>query len=58
MSEKYYNEKEAAKFINRAPGTLKNWRFNKDPDGPIYVNDKKGKPAYRESDLISWMEGK
>jgi hypothetical protein len=57
MPEKYYSEKEAAEFINRKPGTLRTWRSTKEPNAPIYIKDTKGKVAYRESDLIAWMEG-
>jgi len=58
MSAKYLSEKEAAEFIKRKIGTLRNWRCQGLENGPQYIKDGMGKVVYRESDLINFMEGK
>ena len=58
MAERYYSEKEAAEYIKRKIGTLRNWRCQELDNGPKHLRDRMNKVVYRESDLIDFMEGK
>lgn len=46
------NEKEAAEYLGKKPGTLRQWRF--DCKGPTY--HKKGRQIlYKKADLDKWL---
>jgi hypothetical protein len=47
----------AAEYICRERGTLENWRYAKDPEGPPWFPGKGGKPTYDRIKLDAWMEG-
>ena len=56
MANKYLTPEEAARYLKRAPNTLKVWRsINK---GPSFIKDKGGKIWYDEKALLDFIEGR
>ena len=52
--EKYLTTAEAAEFIGRSVGTMRNYRIN--GQGPRFYK-RRGKALYKRQDLIDWVEG-
>lgn len=46
--------KEAASYIGHRPATLVNWRANKNPQGPKFINSNR--IMYMVKDLDRWLE--
>lgn len=53
---RWMSTKIAAEYLCRAPGTLENWRYLSDPNGPPWFNDAHGKPCYDRLELDAYME--
>lgn len=56
--EDYFAEEEAARYVNKKPRTLKDWRDRRIGPPVTYVG---GKPYYRKASLKQWLlslEGK
>lgn len=57
MEKKYFTVEEAAQYINRKPGTLRNWRCA--GKGPKAHTDTNGKSVfYLKEDLDLFMGSK
>lgn len=53
--ENYLNDREAAKFLNLSPQTLRNWRAQ--CQGPAYIKVGRRSVRYDIDDLKAFMEG-
>jgi len=54
--DKFWTEKQAARFLNRSPEALRAWR--RKGTGPEFVTDPMGRIHYDKEKVREWIQNK